>query len=96
MFKAIAFLEPTFASRWVKEKPYDVSVLFIRPFTKNVHSAFFSISLSPPATPHRPSFNVLKTGTERQRIPFHHYGFNSWEKLKKETGVGKQENERAF
>lgn len=51
MFKAIAFLEPTFASRWVREKPYNVLVLFICPFTKNVHSAFFYISPSPPPTP---------------------------------------------
>lgn len=50
----------------------------------------------PPPHPPLPSFNVLKTGTEKLRIPFHHYGFGSWEKPKKETGVGKQENERAF
>ena len=78
MLKAIAFLEPTFASRWVKEKPYVSGFMYMSLHPKSATGllSFFLFLLS---------FNVLKTGTERLRIPFHHYGFSNREKVNNET-----------
>ena len=79
MLKAIAFLEPTFASRWVKKNPTTFWFYLYVPSPKICIWPSFSLFFSPPL-----SFNVLKTGTESLRIPFHHYGFGNCEKANKE------------